>query len=525
MLAAALAAAATLWAARPVAAQISVVGTWRVSETAVDVAVETWAAECGPRPTSMRAKGGGVVTIEQRDQSLVLHGRDQDIRSDACWSRNPAIKRSLASYANGQWTTRCRTPENEQLAEQGTYTLRLQDPNTLLYKDVSHYDWTLPEVKCIATYTTSQTFTRVDSRIDANDLVSASPRGGKTTAEAASSAAARGKASNATATGPATTASSSSAATPTSAAATATSTTGASACIPGPATRLVIRPRRAELEPGQRACFRVRLFDAEDCPVPAASDVIWQIGHGNAGAQRGTLNGSCFTAAETVADAAEEVRIVGKRGNLSAEVSVTVRHADLSSLIARRSEEQAADDDDDDDAFVAPKPATHIATRVAVPAEQGNRVRLALGIGLGACALLLVALGLWIRNNPRMRGQVLGTPLLATASATKTSALQPVDREPSKPVRVETSGSVSSKPEADDTSMQQWICPTCRVGYPAQQTTCPKDGSTLVSYATFTERSKRVEQEHAKRCPTCGKTYPASASFCGEDGVGLVSIQ
>jgi RNA polymerase subunit RPABC4/transcription elongation factor Spt4 len=282
----------------------------------------------------------------------------------------------------------------------------------------------------------------------------------------------------------------------------------------------LIRPRRAELEPGQRACFRVRLLDAEDCPVPA-SDVSWQITHGSA--QRATLNGSCFTAGETAADGEDEYRISAKRGNLQGEVNVTVRRVDLSSLIARRSEDHAANDDDDEIGFVTPKPATQIATRVAMPAEQGNRIRLALGIGLGACALLLVALGLWIRNNPRMRGQAMATPALATAAAAQTSALSPTEREPSS--RVETSGSTSPKSEADDTSMQQWICPTCRVGYPAQQTTCPKDGSALVSYATFTERSKRVEQEHAKRCPTCGKTYPASASFCGEDGVSLVSVQ
>jgi hypothetical protein len=62
------------------------------------------------------------------------------------------------------------------------------------------------------------------------------------------------------------------------------------------------------------------------------------------------------------------------------------------------------------------------------------------------------------------------------------------------------------------------------VGYPAQQTTCPKDGTALIPYAEFTQRRKRAEQEHEKRCPKCGKTYPQSASFCGEDGSGLVEV-
>src|ERR1700753_617970 len=55
-------------------------GSWRAGATSIDVQVESWGGDCGPRPQSTHSGGGGLVNVEQKDQVLLVHGRDQDIR-------------------------------------------------------------------------------------------------------------------------------------------------------------------------------------------------------------------------------------------------------------------------------------------------------------------------------------------------------------------------------------------------------------------------------------------------------------
>jgi hypothetical protein len=439
----------------------------------------------------MHSKGGGLVTVEQRDQVLLLHGRDQDIRTDACWSRNPAMKRSIASYSNGTWLTRCRTVDNDPRAEQGTYTLKLQDPETLLYKDVSRYDWTLNESKCVATFTTTQTLTR-----SAGAAAEAVASGTKPTAKPTAATTARPE--------------------------TAPAQSSASECTPGAATRLTLRPKKAEVELGQRACFKVRVSDAADCPLPS-SDVLWLLGHANG--IRGSLLGGCFTAAESAAEGEGEFRITAKRGGLQAEATVVVRRVDLSALIARRMEGSGLDSADEDEAVsVTPKAVARIEPHVAPPAGQSKSGR-GLTWGLGVAALVLLGLGVWVRRRQPLpipaTGSTTPPPRGSHASngSTRPAGGPPTTPPPIPPAALRVPAPTSKNPD------EPWICPTCRIGYPAHQATCPKDGSLLVPYAQFTEQHKRVELAHSKRCPKCGKTYPAGDSFCGDDGSNLVSLQ
>jgi hypothetical protein len=70
-------------------------------------------------------------------------------------------------------------------------------------------------------------------------------------------------------------------------------------------------------------------------------------------------------------------------------------------------------------------------------------------------------------------------------------------------------------------SEEQWICPTCRVGFPASRLRCPTDGTPLEPYEQFS-RKARDRSAKMRRCPTCGKRFSAPAQFCGEDGASLV---
>lgn len=438
-------------------AQADLSGTWRAGATAIDVSIESWGEDCGARPASTRSNGGGLVTVEQKGQALLLHGRDQDIRTDACWSRNPAMKRSAASYSDELWMTRCRTAPEDPREELGIYTLTLQDPNTLLYKDVSHYDWALNESKCVATFTTTQTLTRQSGASDTPPVaVAVQP----TAAIEPTSREAKG-------------------------------------CRPGAAANIALRPKQAEIEAGERVCFKPRVSDSTDCVLPNA-DVSFQLSAPKGA--RGSLSAGCFTAAESAAEAQGEFRIIAKSGRAQTEALVVVKRMDLSSLIARRMENSGLSGFEESEEALdkSPKAVARIATHTA-PAESDTGRSVLLWV-LGVLAVGLTAAGFWmIRREPSQ-----GRPAKAKAA------------QAAKPRQAPAPAPSSQRPG------EAWICPTCRIGYPAEQTTCPKDGSRLVPYAEFAQRVKREQQTKGKRCPSCGKDYPATAAFCGEDGASLV---
>ena len=475
-LAIALAIVGTAARAAPVRAQGSVSGTWRAGATAIDVTIESWGTDCGPRPQSTRSTGSTLVNVEQKDRVLVLHGRDQDVRSDMCWSRNPAIKRSVASYANNIWTTRCRTVDNDPRAEQGTYTLKLVDPDTLLYQDVSHYDWALNTSRCVATFTTTQTLSRSDAkakpqparpppqRVDTPADVPAPPEEER-------------------------------------------------ACTPGAPVHLSLRPRRIDVEVGQRVCFRARITDAADCALRDV-EVDWSLSHSKA--LRATLNGGCFTAADSVAEAQGDFRIIAKAAGLEAEALASVRPIDLSAVIAKRMEGSGliGFDESAESVRSPPKAVARISTHTSTEAQAGSMNRLLVG-ALGGLAMLVTAVGWWFsqRNRP---AAISGSERRRRGSRSVITEAGAQGVETSPPASPATGPAAGL---TDDS--EPWICPTCRVGYPAHQGTCPKDGTALMPYAQFAQR-RSPDQDRSKRCPICGKTFSAGSSFCSNDGASLV---
>lgn len=454
--------------AGPARADLS--GTWRAGNTAIDVSIESWGEDCGTRPASTRSNGGGLVTVEQKGQALLLHGRDQDIRTDACWSRNPAMKRSAASYSDGLWMTRCRTAAEDPREELGIYTLTLQDANTLLYKDVSHYDWSLNESKCVATFTTTQTLTRAFGGKADEPQLAVQPG-----------------------------------------AAVEPVPTETKACRPGPAANISLRPKSAEVEAGERVCFKARVSDQTDCVLPNAN-VSYQLNHPRGA--RGNLSSGCFTAAESAQDAEGEFRITAKSGSAQTEAIVVVKRMDLSSLIARRMEGSGLSGFEETEEALdkSPKAVARIATHTTpVESDTGRSVLLVV---LGILAVGLTAAGFWmIRREPAREADAEADEAEAEAQT------PPAKATPAQSAKVSQAAAPAPSSQRPG---ETWICPTCRIGYPAEQITCPKDSTRLVPYSEFAQRIRREQQAKGKRCPTCGKNYPATAGFCGDDGAVLV---
>lgn len=475
----------------------SLAGTWRAGATTVEVAVQSWGGDCGPKPESSRSGGGGVVNVLADGKELVIHTRDQDLRSDACWSRNPLIRKQSSSVVDNLWTTQCKTAANDPREEHGTYTLKLMGPDTLLYQDVSHYNWALNTSKCVATFTTTQTLARV--RDGAVRLAPVKP------APAVALPAQPAK----------------------PAAPEPTPEPVEKACKPGAPTQLTLRPKKAAIEVGQRVCFRARISDAADCVVPSPK-VEWSLSHSKA--IKGELVDGCFSAARSAAEAEGDFKVVANAFGLHAEAGVSVHSVDLSALIAKRMEGGALNTFDEQASApppAAPKAVARITTRSVTERPAGGS-KLWLAVGGAVCVGLLLAAGLLLRRKPAplptpaAPDEELPARAAQRSPAPSAATPTPLSKSAATVIAASPVATYSVPAAAAPLSSEPWICPTCRLGYPADRKICPKDGTALMPYADFNKRSRATEEGRQRRCPKCSAMYPANASFCSEDGSTLV---
>lgn len=393
-------------------------GTWQAGATSMDVAVESWGGDCGPRPQASQSAGGGNVAIEAQGQALVIHGRDRDIRTDQCWSPNPMLRRVGSSYVAGLWVTRCKTRDQDPREEQGTYTLKLLAADRLLYQDVSHFNWRLNASTCTATITTTQTL----------------HRGVAPAAQPASA--------------PAPTATQTPATNNSAAPAPIPLEDSKTPCVPKNAARISLRPHDSEIALGERVCFRARVLDAAGCALPD-SKITWSLDH--APGIKAKLQDGCLTAGASSAESEGTFRVTAAQGALRAEASVHVSAESLTSLIAKRLQTGAIEGELNPPAPTSPEPAlpARPAVRVAAhamteAAPTNERWFAAMAAGLAACAGVLLLLR---RSSTRKRASTPSIVPAARASASPKGRMR--------------------------------VCPNCGTEYPDSSAFCGKDGAAL----------------------------------------------
>jgi hypothetical protein len=451
-------------------AQRSYEGVWLAGPREIDVSIKSWGVDCGSRPTSTRKPGGGDVRIEQKGFHLYIYGRDRTISTDACWSPNRSMSRMASTFLDGLWTVRCRTAPDDPKAEQGEYTIRATDENTLYYKELSNYNWELKESNCVATITVTQTLTRVDS-----------------------SGAAKSSVKSATATKEP------------SEKVEQPESQGAVQCQAGAANKLVILPKKIEIAPGRRICFRAHAEDESGCALQDLP-IEWSLHHPKA--LRGQLVNNCFTAANNAAEAEGEFRVVATAGTLRAQSLIVVKPIDLSDIIARRIEtaavsgfEKRGESDE-----ITPQSAVEI-TQKKVKVRPYSVLYTTFVIGGSALIVVLLGLLIWLRRRPQNINRLSEEP-----SDESTRSTDYTLREEQSPLDRDTHD-----------KNQQWICPTCRRGYSSETRTCPKDSTTLLPYDQFIREHKAQHATYKrKKCPKCGEIYPPTVAFCANDGTALV---
>ncbi|MGF1469224.1 MAG: hypothetical protein ACFCGT_24120 [Sandaracinaceae bacterium] len=317
-------------------------GQWREGPLRISVDVDSWGGDCGPRPQSVTAPGGGTFRITQSGDQLTFNLRRQQT-TRSCWSENRAVRRVSSSYSASSQTWRivCRTPPDDSRGETGTYTLRAAGPDRLEFRDVSRYDWQLNASRCVATITTSQSYTRVAARPTTPEPERPTPPEPEPEQP--------------------------------------------SACRPGPADRLLVAPRARAVAPGEEVCFTARVVDAQGC---RRSD---RVTYALAPASPGRLRGRCYRAAQGTGEAT----VIARSGALSREARITVRMPDLSDLIARRSETGSLGSGTRAE---VPEAESGQAARVRT-ASDGPGAGVWWTVGLGGLLLLAGALALLLRGR------------------------------------------------------------------------------------------------------------------------------
>jgi hypothetical protein len=278
-----------LLCARAEAQDVDWSGKYTAGSSTLKADVTTWGEDCGPRPQNSTDSDKPKVEVSARGDQLTLKFPDRTIRSDGCWSPNPAVKIAKTSKTASSWRSECKTIAGDAKQERGVYTINASVVDKFAQLELieeSSYDWQLKQSHCVAKVRVTQRMSRGGVIVEAPVAAEPAP--------------------------------------------------APAACVPGALAKLRLRPSEARIAPGAKQCFSVRGTDAAGCAVPLASDALsWELKkpHG----ATGSLSGACFKAAASAAEAEGRFEISVSSGGVRDRATLDVSTADLSDITARRS--------------------------------------------------------------------------------------------------------------------------------------------------------------------------------------------
>lgn len=462
-------------------------GQWKMTSMQVDVTIESWGENCGPRPRSYASNRTQSVAVYARGEHLIFS--KGGVRTDRCWSpNNPRIKTISASAHPGQWKRLCQTPKDDPKFERGEYTLTATDADTLAYLAVSKFEWTLKGDHCTARL--------VEKRRYIREAQSESQSESESESEPPSTPKPANKIEIET---------------------DVEEILPDPGCTPsGPVKKLSMLPETVRLNPGERVCFRVFGFDSADCRHKV--DASFRVTQGGQ-AVPGLIQGlGCFVAGQTAAESEGVYEVTARLGNYVVSSRVEVVFPDLGELLAARLNPLDDIDADQTDESEEPAPSRPEASEknsgTPAPAEglvpaaataptraEGPPTALIVTVAVAALLLggfALVFLVLRRRRNDSIDDENLQGLPEETPTAEPRSSRSPSDGL----VRVQT-----------------LVCPTCKEEFSGHAKFCPHDRTPLVPAA-------EIGPPHMGMvCPLCNRGYEADARFCPHDSAALITYE
>ncbi len=436
---------ALLFATHASAQQPTLAGSWSASPLSESVKVDSWVAECGPKPTSSSSPGGGYKVSVAGDELVFSGGRA--FRTDQCWDMGSARRVSHSATPSVRfWKTRCESPPGDPRAAAITTVVRAVDDDTIVLSETARYTFTWASGTCSASVERSRTF-KIVSREGAAPAASPSPTPSATTPPAP---------------------------TPTP---TPTPKPTIDCSSPGEATTLEVKPRKKVVRPGELFDFHARILDAKGCEVPGGK-TTFRLAPESSSVSTVTVEASGRV--KVAADAEPVVAsLIVESGTKSAKVELeVVSDQKYAELLGAGAGDSGADDQSV--AVVLENGGGGGAATVVDPGKQeSSRFRFAwLAIAGGICSLLaLGAVVLWRRGNAQAQRAAAELAERRAAREAEESARRAAQQAaavrppPTPPPPV--SPAVAPKPKGR-------ICPICGTRYEGEAAFCSKDGIALV---------------------------------------------
>ena len=470
-------------------------GRWKRTTFRVKVTVQSWGEDCGPKPKSYGSSK--IVDVDVISQGAHLVFSKGGMRTDRCMSPNPRLATVSQKNASGNWSRVCQTPKSDPKFERLESTLKAHGSNKLVYSGKSKFDWSLKGDHCVAFLDEKRIYIREGAEEEEEEEPPKEKQPKKEKEKPQPEPVVK------------------------------------PGCEEhGPIKRLALHPKKAQIGPGERVCFRAEGIDADGCRFPVSAS--WTATQDEQEVGGLLSRGGCFSAGATAAESEGTYEITARVEGKSAEATVTVSFPDLGDLLAARLKPIGQEDDVDagtaaqatDPAAGAPRAPAQPAPPTAETAGSDNTVLLIVVIAAGmVIAVGLLVLALIMRRRPKRPMDLdedddddwLEQRAPAPRAKVSSPAPQLTPDPTTKPTRDLREG-LSGKAD-------QVLCPECNRRFPAGARFCPHDGQSLIPPPAGSGFFPKPGSDAGMVCPKCHRGYDAGARFCPHDSEKLVQYK
>lgn len=414
-------------------------GVWTMTSMSLDVAVESWGENCGPRPVSYTSKQAREVEITAAGRHLIFS--KGGMRTDRCGSPNPRLATVSQMTTSGVWSRTCQTENTDPKYEWGEYSLVAKGSDRLEYTAKSKFDWTLKGDHCVASST--------EKRIYVRDL-DASERARQERLEKENGNEEEEKIN--------------------------LDEVHPECAEPGETKRISVQPKDVRLGPGERVCFKVLAWDGNGCKKEV--NASWSATQDFQSADELISKGGCFKAGDTAADSEGLYRVAAKADGKADFAEVTVVFPDLGELLAARLRplDELPDADGGAAAATAPK-------LTLIPLQPSA------GTSQPAAAEMSRSGWLWIAVAGVLAAAAIGAVLAVVLRRSKKTSDRhgPVERENNR-IKEELSTSTPFRTEMG------MVCPKCHRGYDSTARFCPHDSEKLLPFTEWRSTTRAVNK-------------------------------
>jgi hypothetical protein len=479
----------------------SFAGQWSASGLVVAWKIGDWGAACGPKPSG-GGEPGGTATIQQVGPELAISGLGHAFKTGSCWEQLPGVVPRAHSTSPSFWQTTCKSPSDDPRQSTLVTTLSAKNPNQLSFDETGQYQFVIKGQNCTASVRRNRSFKRI---LPSDSAPGPTPALLATTPPAVSSAApARGV----TAAEPAPTP--------------PTPTPKASSCaLPGPPSRIELRPSHKLIRPGDSFAFGAAVLDAHGCALGLSPTFRLE---GEATGVTVSQNGKVSVAD----DAAErELQVVAAVGARAVKASLTIVSRErYDAMLAQGSYDATGASAD---AAVARFESGSMGSHSTVIEDDSGRKR-ALFVGiLGVTALGLGLLGLMLVRRGRRAATQQGElrPAAPRTASTRPPTVCPTCRDeypPDAQFCPKDGNRLLPLERGAAVGPSGAVCPVCGQGYDPGVSVCPKHDEPLVPPVVYASTRSTTVVESRKICPVCGAQYGGESQFCGACGAALVPV-